>query len=169
MLNVYVVLFLYQGYWMDPRRTTLHIIKPEAGVYHTSINCSAQYKEEGRNIMATIREISDMANVSIATVSKVLNGKKGVSQETIDRILSIARELNYRPNLTARNLKNGKSHTLGVITEDLTVFNNPEIVDGIDAYCESNGYHYILEICASTSGLEITRTPGNAQRCFIHM
>lgn len=94
--------------------------------------------------MATIREISDRANVSIATVSKVLNGKSGVSQATIDSVLAIAQELNYRPNLTARSLKKGQSQTLGVITEDLTVFNTPEIVDGIDAYCESQGYHYIL-------------------------
>lgn len=94
--------------------------------------------------MATIREISKKANVSIATVSKVLNGKGGVSQATSDNVLSIAKELDYRPNLNARNLKKGQSRTLGVITEDLTVFNTPDIVDGIDAYCESQGYHYIL-------------------------
>jgi DNA-binding LacI/PurR family transcriptional regulator len=94
--------------------------------------------------MATIREISKQAGVSIATVSKVLNGKGGVSQATIDKVMAIAQHLNYRPNLTARSLKNGQSRTLGVITEDLTVFNTPEIVDGIDAYCEQQDYHYIL-------------------------
>jgi LacI family transcriptional regulator len=94
--------------------------------------------------MANIREISEKAGVSIATVSKVINGKKGVSQATIDSVMAIARELNYRPNLTARSLKNGQSRTLGVITEDLTVFNTPDIVDGIDAYCETQGFHYIL-------------------------
>lgn len=55
--------------------------------------------------MATIREISDRAGVSIATVSKVLNNKSGVKQETADRILQIADQLNYRPNLNARSLK----------------------------------------------------------------
>ena len=94
--------------------------------------------------MSTIREISEKANVSIATVSKVLNGKGGVSQSTIDNVMSIAQDLSYRPNLTARNLKKGQSRTLGVITEDLTVFNTPDIVDGIDAYCENQDYHYIL-------------------------
>ncbi len=94
--------------------------------------------------MATIREISDKANVSIATVSKVLNGKPGVSKETVSSVMAIANELNYRPNLNARSLKSGQSKTLGVITEDLTVFNAPDIVDGIGAYCESNDYHYIL-------------------------
>jgi DNA-binding LacI/PurR family transcriptional regulator len=94
--------------------------------------------------MATIREIAEKANVSIATVSKVLNRKGGISQETVNNVMKVARELNYRPNFTARSLKNGQSRTIGVITEDLTVFNTPEIVDGIDAYCENNGYHYIL-------------------------
>ncbi|MDD3920093.1 MAG: LacI family DNA-binding transcriptional regulator [Eubacteriales bacterium] len=94
--------------------------------------------------MATIREISEQAHVSIATVSKVLNGKGGVSQATQDMILELARELGYRPNLYARSLKRGQSLTLGIITEDLTVFNAAEIVDGIDTCCEARGYHYIL-------------------------
>lgn len=95
--------------------------------------------------MATIREISQKANVSIATVSKVLNGKSGVNENTRNAILAIADELNYHPNLNARNLKTGRTKTLGIITEDLTVFNTPEIVDGIAVACDEYGYHYILE------------------------
>ena len=94
--------------------------------------------------MATIREISDRAGVSIATVSKVLNNKSGVKQETADRILQIADQLNYRPNLNARSLKLGDARTIGIITEDLTVFNTPEIVDGVASVCETLNYHYIL-------------------------
>ena len=94
--------------------------------------------------MATIKEISERANVSTATVSKVLNGKGSVSEKTRQNILQVARELNYRPNLNARNLKSGQSRTIGIITEDLTVFNAPEIVDGIAAACDEVGYHYIL-------------------------
>ena len=69
--------------------------------------------------MATIREISDRAGVSIATVSKVLNNKSGVKQETADRILQIADQLNYRPNLNARSLKLGDARTIGIITEEV--------------------------------------------------
>lgn len=94
--------------------------------------------------MATIREISERAGVSIATVSKVLNGKRGVNAETRQHIMEAVREMNYRPNLNARHLKSGRSQTLGIITEDLTVFNAPEIVDGIAAACDEAGYHYIL-------------------------
>jgi len=108
--------------------------------------------------MATIREISERAGVSIATVSKVLNGKSGVKQETANEILAIADNLNYRPNLNARFLKSGRSQTLGIITEDLTVFNSPEIVDGIAVACEKRGYHYIL------GNLRFNKRYGNGQR-----
>lgn len=94
--------------------------------------------------MATIREISDRAGVSIATVSKVLNGQPGVSRETYDAVIAVAKRLNYRPNLNARNLKKGTSRTLGIVAEDLTVFNAPGIVDGVGVCCDARNYHYIL-------------------------
>ena len=94
--------------------------------------------------MATIREISERTGLSIATVSKVLNSKQGVNAETRELVMDAARALNYRPNLNARYLKSGRSQTLGIVTEDLTVFNAPEIVDGIAAACDEAGYHYIL-------------------------
>ena len=94
--------------------------------------------------MSTIRSIAEQANVSIATVSKVLNGKSGVREETRKMILEVARQLNYRPNLNARSLKSGKASTIGIIAEDLTVFNTPEIIDGIAVSCDEAGYHYIL-------------------------
>lgn len=94
--------------------------------------------------MATIREISERTGFSIATVSKVLNGQSGVSRETQDTIRAAAKELNYRPNLYARHLKTGMSRTIGIIAEDLTVFNTPGIIDGIGVCCEARNYHYIL-------------------------
>jgi DNA-binding LacI/PurR family transcriptional regulator len=94
--------------------------------------------------MSTIKEIAACANVSIATVSKVLNGRGGASEQTITKIQDLAREKNYMPNILAKSLKIRQSKTIGIITEDLTVFNTPEIVDGIDYFCEQNNYHYIL-------------------------
>lgn len=95
--------------------------------------------------MANMKDIAQIAGVSVTTVSKVLNGIGGISHSTSEQILSIAKELNYRPNLYARNLKTRQSRTIGIIIEDMTVFNAPPIIDGIGAYCESRGYHYLLE------------------------
>lgn len=95
--------------------------------------------------MANMKDIADKANVSIATVSKVLNGIGNISNETTELVMSIAKELNYRPNLYARNLKKGQSRAIGIISEDITVFNTPPIIDGIGACCEKRNYHYLLE------------------------
>jgi LacI family transcriptional regulator len=95
--------------------------------------------------MITIKEIARLAGVSTATVSNVLNGKPGAAREVKAReIAEIAKDLHYMPNALAKSLQQQKTNTIGVITEDLTVFNTPEIVDGIDAFCEENGYEIIL-------------------------
>ncbi|MDD3413179.1 MAG: LacI family DNA-binding transcriptional regulator [Lachnospiraceae bacterium] len=94
--------------------------------------------------MVTIKDIAAAAGVSIATVSNVLNGKGSVSKQTEQHIRDLVKELNYTPNLQARSLKNGKNRTIGIIVEDITVFNAPAIIDGIASYCDSHNYHYIL-------------------------
>ncbi|MCL2270365.1 MAG: LacI family DNA-binding transcriptional regulator [Treponema sp.] len=95
--------------------------------------------------MVTIKEIARLTGVSTATVSNVLNGKSGAASEAKAReITETARNLHYMPNTLARNLQQKKTNTIGIIAEDLTVFNTPEIVDGIDACCEENGYEIIL-------------------------
>ncbi|HEX3040372.1 MAG TPA: LacI family DNA-binding transcriptional regulator, partial [Caproiciproducens sp.] len=95
--------------------------------------------------MATIKEIARMAEVSTTTISNVLNGKPGAASEAkANEILALAQQLSYTPNAFAKRLKQQKSNSIGIITEDLTVFNAPEIVDGVDAYCEENGYEIIL-------------------------
>jgi LacI family transcriptional regulator len=92
-----------------------------------------------------IKEIAQITGVSTATVSNVLNGKPGAASEAKAReIIEIARSLHYTQNTLAKNLKQRKTNTIGIITEDLTVFNTPEIVDGIDALCVERGYEIIL-------------------------
>lgn len=95
--------------------------------------------------MATIKEIAKLANVSTATVSYVLNDPAKISEETRERVLRIINQVNYKPNSIAKSLKIKKTDTIGIITEDITVFNTPEIIDGIDEYAEKSNYHIILE------------------------
>ena len=96
--------------------------------------------------MATMKDIAQRTGVSVATVSNVLNGKPGAASDSkAQEIFTIAQELHYRPNSFAKNLKLRRSNSIGIITEDLTVFNTPEIVDGIESYCEEHGYEIILD------------------------
>lgn len=94
--------------------------------------------------MATIKDIAQKCNVSIATVSNILNEKGSPSEATKQRVLEAAKELNYVPNFLAKNLKSGSKKMIGVIAEDLTVFSCPEIIDGIHEYVDQQGYTYLL-------------------------
>ena len=95
--------------------------------------------------MATIKDIAKLCGVSTATVSNIVNGKGGASEETKQKVLSVVNELQFSPNSFAKNLKErGSSKTIGIITEDLTVFNTPEIVDGIEEVCEKKGYCVLI-------------------------
>jgi LacI family transcriptional regulator len=94
--------------------------------------------------MATIKEIAKESGVSIATVSNIINGKPGAGEETRKRVLETIQRLDYRPNAIAKSLKQKKNRTIGIITEDLTVFNTPDIVDGINEYCDEHSYEFVL-------------------------
>lgn len=63
--------------------------------------------------MATIKDVAREAGVSIATVSYVMNDTGSVKTETRRRVLEAARELNYRPSITARSLQAGRTHLIG--------------------------------------------------------
>ena len=79
----------------------------------------------------TIAQVAEEAGVSAMTVSNVLNGRSGASEETRRRVLSAAERLGYQPNLSARNLKAGRTELIGVMTLDLTGQYGLEIVRGI--------------------------------------
>lgn len=79
----------------------------------------------------TIAQIAEEVGVSAMTVSNVLNGKPGASEETRRRVTQVAERLGYQPNVSARNLKGGRTGLIGVIALDLTNQYGLEIVRGI--------------------------------------
>lgn len=91
-----------------------------------------------------IKDIALRANVSTATVSYVLNGTRNVRPKTKEKVLKVVEELKYMPNDIAKSLKSQRTNTIGVIAEDVTVFNVPEIIDGINEYAEKNDMHILL-------------------------
>ncbi len=70
--------------------------------------------------MVTIKDISKRCGVSAATVSKALNGYPDIGEETAEYIRSVAKEMGYLPNATARALKTNRSNNLGVLFVDQT-------------------------------------------------
>lgn len=71
----------------------------------------------------SLKDIAEAADVSTALVSFVLNGKGKeyrVGEETAQRILKIANEMNYQPNLAAKSLRSGKTKTIGLVVSDIS-------------------------------------------------
>lgn len=95
--------------------------------------------------MVTIKDISRVAGVSTATVSKVLNGDYSkVSDQTKQRVLKTAKELGYRPNRLARGLVQSKTNIIGLIVPDIA---NPYFADlarGVEDTARTQGYKMIL-------------------------
>ncbi|MCM3113773.1 LacI family transcriptional regulator [Neobacillus sp. MER 74] len=94
--------------------------------------------------MATMKDISKKANVSIATVSAVVNQSTYVSPELTERVNRAIEELNYRPNAIARSLKMKSTNTVGVILSDILNPYYPAIVKGMDDVAIKNNFSVIL-------------------------
>lgn len=97
----------------------------------------------------TIYDIAKESGVSIATVSKVINNKPGVSKKTIDKINQVIEEMNYRPNKAASSLSTKKSMTIGLIIPDIS---NPfygEVSKQIEV--AARHLNYGITICSSNT------------------
>ncbi|HVP79067.1 MAG TPA: LacI family DNA-binding transcriptional regulator [Thermodesulfobacteriota bacterium] len=92
----------------------------------------------------TIKDIARKANVSHTTVSRALNNKSRIKSDTKEKILSIAKQLNYRPDFIARSLVMRRTKTLGLV---ITTIANPfytELSQGIETTAIGLGYNIIL-------------------------
>lgn len=99
-----------------------------------------------------MREVAERADVSVTTVSHVVNETRPVSQALRERVLTAMDELDYRPNRLARSLRRGETHTIGVIVPDSA---NPffaEVARGVEDASFDERYSVIL--CNSDGDLE---------------
>ncbi len=93
---------------------------------------------------ATIADIAQLAHVSKATVSAVLNNRPGISPKTRTRVLELIKKLNYRPNEIARSLSSRKTRTIGLVIKEI---DNPyfaRIMKGVFDVCRQHAYTVLL-------------------------
>jgi len=93
---------------------------------------------------ATIRDVARRARVSHQTVSRVINGQENVTAETRERVLAAVRELGYVPSAVARSLSSSRTHTLGMVTTDVSDHFFAEAVAGAEAEARKRGYFLII-------------------------
>jgi LacI family transcriptional regulator len=93
---------------------------------------------------ATIHDVAARAGVSVATVSRVLNGKELVREETSRHVRAAAKSLRYVPNVAARSLSIRRSQTIGIVLPDVHGEFFSEVIRGIDLAARAEGYHILV-------------------------
>src|SRR5581483_6508175 len=92
----------------------------------------------------TIKEVAAQAGVSVATISRVLNGKGPVRETTLRRVMETCQALHFAPHGTARILSIRRTHTVGLLLPDLHGEFFSEVIRGIDAQARRTGYHLLV-------------------------
>ncbi|WP_369370157.1 LacI family DNA-binding transcriptional regulator [Promicromonospora sp. Populi] len=94
---------------------------------------------------ATITDVARAAGVSVATVSKVVNGRYGVAAATAERVLGIVADLGYESSLVARSLRRRQTNVIGVLVAEFEPFST-ELLKGISTATAGTGYE-LLAYC----------------------
>jgi DNA-binding LacI/PurR family transcriptional regulator len=105
----------------------------------------------------TIEDVAQRAEVSIATVSRVVNGSTPVNPQTAKRVREAIRELNYVPSPAARTLANRRTNTIGLLLPEISGAFFPPMLRGIEAGVRAEGYGLLIH---STS--DVHRRGGRA-------
>ncbi|MCC8027854.1 MAG: LacI family transcriptional regulator [Clostridium sp.] len=106
---------------------------------------------------ATLKEVAKQAGVSTATVSYVINGSRGVSDESRRKVEAAIHELSYYPNQLARNLKNGKHNTIGFIVPDIANIYFSAIIEEVETVLAINGINLIIANTKETPQNEVNQ------------
>lgn len=91
-----------------------------------------------------IKAIAKIAGVSYSTVSRVLNNKTYVNEDTRKKVLEVINDVGYKPNYFAQSLKNGSSKTIGLIIPSITNGIYGPVCEGVSDYARECGYTVIL-------------------------
>lgn len=92
----------------------------------------------------TLKNIAEKLGISVATVSKALKNYPDVNKETKEKVLSLSQSLKYKPNSFAQNLRNQESKAIGLIIPEIVHYFFSNIIEGVVASAEKEGYLVIL-------------------------
>src|SRR5687768_6620261 len=104
---------------------------------------------------ATIKDIARELKVSVSTVSRGLRDTYDVSQETREKVLAMAAQLNYKPNFNAIGLVNNKTHNIGIILPAIANYYFATVITGIQEIAYSKGYNIILYVTNDSPETEL--------------
>jgi LacI family transcriptional regulator len=101
------------------------------------------------SMSSTIKDVAKKVNVSIATVSRVLNGQGGYSKATEEKVLNAIKELGYQPNAFARGLISNKSNTIAILFPEVSSQFSSKILRGVEE--TMHGFGSSVIVCNTAS------------------
>lgn len=104
--------------------------------------------------IATIKDIARELNISVSTVSRALRDTHDVNRETRDKVLAMASNLHYKPNLNAIGLANRSTHNIGILLPFVTNYYFSSVISGIQETAYQKGYHVILYLTNDSAEME---------------
>ncbi|WP_027417090.1 LacI family DNA-binding transcriptional regulator [Aneurinibacillus terranovensis] len=104
----------------------------------------------------TIKDVAKAANVSIATVSRILNNLPGYSEETKTKVMNVIEEMGYQPNAIARGLINKRTQTIGVLFPDVSSMFSSKLLNGIE-YTANRLNHSVIVCNTDSNGKRIMK------------
>lgn len=108
----------------------------------------------GARRRASMREVADLADVAISSVSRVLSGHPDVSAQMRERVLSAVRRLEYEPDFLAQSLRRGQTLSVGFVLADISNPLMADIVLGAEAILRAAGYSLLLMNSENDAGLD---------------
>ncbi len=108
------------------------------------------------DIISNINDVAREAGVSISTVSRVLNNNYPVKKATRQKVEEAIEKLNFKPNLLARGLITGRSHTVGIVVPSISNWFFSTIIEDIQVRLKEHNYHIQLSATGGDSIEELT-------------
>ena len=102
--------------------------------------------------MATLKDVAKLANVDISTVSRALNNKGYVHEETKKRIIEAVEELSYHPNILAKGLRQGKKHTIAFVVPRIAITIYSDMIAPFSEAARKKNYECL--ICVSDDDVQ---------------
>jgi DNA-binding LacI/PurR family transcriptional regulator len=99
----------------------------------------------GNGSPATMQDVARLAGVSVKTVSNVLSGYEHVSTRMHDKVMTAVTELDYEINISARNLRSGRTKVIGLAVPELSQAYFAELADAVIRAAKAHDYTVLIE------------------------
>ena len=102
-------------------------------------------------VKSTIKDVARVAGVSLKTVSRVINNEPTVKAATREKVKAAISELNYQPDMSARNLRGNTSYAIGLVYDNPNPYYVVDVQNGVLETCREMGYSLQIHPCSATS------------------